>query len=410
MELFFDNLADRDLSGSQEQHLDEITEMLHFCQQTVYTTYRHSTGRTIATSDAMSTAVAMKAKYKTVSDLLKTQDAEEEQDDKTMDMAKDSYSNFLKLKGAQEKWRKSLLKTKVKEYDRRETEEADNVLTIDELTSVFESELACKCPTQLLSEDEFGLAPICTDEPLVLRNYLVVCILIENCARASIIAGMTLPEWEKRSYIDNQVVIKVHDHKTAASCGPIACILTLLTDRLLEAYINKIRVHNQGAYVHKQVSLISGTLSTIMSSKSSIPIAPSSTSTHCTQVKSESTLLTSSQPQRKSYFGATSKYAWSPYHTECLSRFFRTEIHAYKWVGRARIVMKFMEADNADIQDIWNTSNDDAWRQRCVEKIKNLYKSNQNRLFSRLRITSIRIRPLALHHPFRCHLCMLCLT
>jgi hypothetical protein len=39
--------------------------------------------------------------------------------------------------------------------------------------------------------------------------------------------------------------------------------------------------------------------------------------------------------------------------------------------------MKFMEADTEDIQDIWNTSNDDAWRQRCVEKIKNLYKSNQ---------------------------------
>jgi hypothetical protein len=172
-----------------------------------------------------------------------------------VDVARDTYSNFLKLKGAQEKCRKSLLKTKIKEYNKRETEESDNILTIEELTGVFESELGSKCPTQLLSEDEFGLAPICTDEPLVLRNYIVVCILIENCARASIIAGMTMPEWEKRTFIDDQVVIKVHDHKTSASCGPIACILTLLTDSLLEAYINKIRVHNQDAYNNKQVFL-----------------------------------------------------------------------------------------------------------------------------------------------------------
>jgi hypothetical protein len=168
-----------------------------------------------------------------------------EQEDKTVDIAKNSYANFLKLKGSQEKWLKSLLKTKVKEYDRRRTEEAENVLTIDELTSVYEIELACKCHTQLLSEGEFGLAPICTDVSLVLRNHFVVCILIENCARASIIAGMTLPEWQKRRYVGGQVVIQVHDHKTAASCGPISCILTL-TDRLLEAYVN-IRINKMAS-------------------------------------------------------------------------------------------------------------------------------------------------------------------
>jgi hypothetical protein len=66
---------------------------------------------------------------------------------------------------------------------------------------------------------------------------------------------MTVPEWEKRTFIDNHVVIRVHDHKTSASCGPIACILTLLTDRLLEAYVTKIRVHNQGAFTDKHVFL-----------------------------------------------------------------------------------------------------------------------------------------------------------
>jgi hypothetical protein len=62
-----------------------------------------------------------------------------EQNEKTLDMARNSYSNFLRLKGAQEKWRKSLLKTKQKEYNKRETEEADNVLTIEELPNALHS-------------------------------------------------------------------------------------------------------------------------------------------------------------------------------------------------------------------------------------------------------------------------------
>lgn len=66
-------------------------------------------------------------------------------------------------------------------------------------------------------------------------------MIFNNAQRPGVVRHMTLTEYEQREYIDDTVVIRVLNHKTACSRGPASVVITTDLEEMINKYLKYIR-------------------------------------------------------------------------------------------------------------------------------------------------------------------------
>ena len=78
------------------------------------------------------------------------------------------------------------------------------------------------------------------------RDYLLTIICINNGARSGALANMTLQEFERATKEDGCAVVRVHNHKTLFSHGPVNVVLDQSLHRYTAIFIEKFRNRIEG--------------------------------------------------------------------------------------------------------------------------------------------------------------------
>ena len=150
-----------------------------------------------------------------------------------------SLSEQMKL------WSKSYRKLGKERFWEKRMEDLDNIITPEQVSQYEVSDVA-RSAVKLLGDydDQSGVL----DQPgyILVRDYLLTVLCINNGCRSGTLANMTLHEFENASEEDGSFVMKVKNHKTFSTHGPVDLVFTPTLFNYVKIYIAKFRNQLEG--------------------------------------------------------------------------------------------------------------------------------------------------------------------
>ena len=72
-------------------------------------------------------------------------------------------------------------------------------------------------------------------------SYIAATMIFNNAQRPGVVRHMTIAEYESRECIDDNMIIRVLNHKTATSRGPASIVITAHLEGMINKYLKYIR-------------------------------------------------------------------------------------------------------------------------------------------------------------------------
>lgn len=146
-----------------------------------------------------------------------------------------SLSDQIKL------WTKSFRKESNHRFWEKRMEDMSSMRTPEQIKEFETAEIA-RTAIRLLGEyQESEIGSPSQPEYTLVRDYLLTLICINNGSRSGTLANMTLGEFNKGTKEDECFVVRVKDHKTFTTHGPVNIVLESVLFKYVSIFIEKFR-------------------------------------------------------------------------------------------------------------------------------------------------------------------------
>jgi site-specific recombinase XerD len=144
-------------------------------------------------------------------------------------------------------WARSFRKNSMNRFWEKRMEDISTMRTPEQVKTFDTSEVA-RAAITILGEykgKEEEISPTQPDYTSV-RDYLLTVLCINNGSRSGTLANMTLREFRQATKEDDCFIVRVKDHKTFTTHGPVSVIFTASLYSYTQIFIEKLRNHLEG--------------------------------------------------------------------------------------------------------------------------------------------------------------------